>query len=93
MKRHREKMTIDGPRRQTSLVVQCFKLHASNAEVMGSILGQGTEITYAAIKSLHTAARGPDDSVKIPCAATKTWYSQVNTRIKSKKILNEPINK
>lgn len=48
MKRHREKMTIDGPRRQTTLVVQCFKLHASNAEVIGSIMECGTEIPHAA---------------------------------------------
>ena len=49
-------------------MVQWLRLHAPNAGDMGSILGQGTEITYAAIKSLHTAATGPDDSAKIPCA-------------------------
>ena len=49
-------------------VVQWLRLHAPNAGDVGSILGQGTEITYAAIKSLHTAAKGPDDSAKIPCA-------------------------
>ena len=57
-------------------MVQWLRLHAPNVGDMGSILGQGTEVTYAAIKSLHTAVQGPDDSVKIPCAATKTWYSQ-----------------
>ena len=49
-------------------MVQWLRLHAPNAGDVGSILGQGTEITYAAIKSLHTAAKGPDDSAKIPCA-------------------------
>ena len=49
-------------------MVQWLRLHAPNAGDMGSILGQGTEITYAAIKSLHIAAKGPNDSAKIPCA-------------------------
>ena len=55
----------------TSLVVQWLRLHAPNAGAQGSIPGQGT--------------RSHMPQLKIPCAATKTWHSQINKYFKNKK--------
>ena len=50
----------------TSLTVQWLKLHAPNAGGPGSIPGQETRSDMLQRR------------LKIPCAITKTWHSQMN---------------
>ena len=57
----------------TSLVVQWLSLHTPNAGGLGSILGQGTRSHGLQLKTLHAKQR-----LKILCAVTKTWPSQIN---------------
>ena len=54
--------------RGTPLVVQRLWLQTPNSEGPGSIPGQGT--------------RSHMLQLKIPCATTKTWYSQINKYLK-----------
>ena len=54
-----------------SLVVQWLTLHTPNAGVPGLIPGQGT-------RSYMRQLRVCMLQLKIPCAATKPWHSQIN---------------
>ena len=62
---------IKKTRHTTSLAVQWLRLHAPNAEGLGSILGQRTGSYMLQLKILHTAA--------------KTQHSQINKYIFLKK--------
>ena len=59
----------------TSLVVQWLRLHAPNAGAPGSIPSQGP--------------RSHMPQLKIPCAATKTWHSQVKKYFFKKHVFPE----
>ena len=64
-------LTIRKAIKCTSLVAQWLRLCTPNAEGPGSIPGQGT--------SAHMSQQGVHmPQVKIPCAATEAWYSQIN---------------
>ena len=54
----------------TSPVVQCLRLRAPNA---GSTPARGIRCHIPQLKILHAATKIED-----PCAATKTWQSQIN---------------
>ena len=58
----------------TSLVVQRLRFHAPSSGGPGLIPGQGT-------RSHMQQLRVPLPQLKIPCAATETWCSQINKQI------------
>ena len=55
----------------TSLVVQWLRIHNPNAGGLGSIPGQG-------IKAHIPRLKRSNQQLKILCASTETWHSQIN---------------
>ena len=62
-------------------MVQWLRLPTPNAEGPESDLWSGNWILHALTKSSHATIK----KKKVPCAATKTWRSQINIRIFKKK--------
>ena len=62
----------------TSLVVQWLRLQAPNAGGLGSIAGQGSR-SHMPQKRIRMPVP-KDPRLKIPCATTKTWNSQINIK-------------
>ena len=63
-------------------MVQCLRIHTPNAGDPGAIPGQGT-----GSQMLQLRVHMPQ--LKILCAPTKTWCSQINTQIKKFKYMNK----
>ena len=76
----------ENPRKHTVGTCLMVKNPPCKAGDLGSILGWGTKILHAMGQlSLCAATRKPTWYEKIPCAATKIWYNQINKQMLKKK--------